>query len=420
MVIHTCERCNKEFNKKSHYLDHIARKYPCKDIRYKAEIIQNPIDLNTLDKNTCIYCKKKYSNIYNLNKHYLICKLKLNIDIINKISKLEQKIITIEQKDQGNIKKPKNNIVEKLEIINDSINKITQPNPLNDKLINMVIQKDNLLEEIKPRTTKNKLVNIIDDKVQTDNNEIIKPVSLILNDVVILSRPEDNYINATQLCQAGNKKFNDWFRLDTTKELINVLEADAGIPASGLIDIIKGGNYKNNQGSWIHPDLACPLAQWISPLFAFQVSKWIRTLFTNGNIDIKALKDKDILIKNKDKKIKVLENLCVKKHKREEYPEKNVIYILTTEEHKKNRTYIIGKAKNLKERLTPYNKTCNHEVVYYKECKSEEDMKIIEEIVINKLDKYKEVANRDRFVLPIDNDIKLFTNEIDNAIKYFN
>jgi len=47
-------------------------------------------------------------------------------------------------------------------------------------------------------------------------------------------------------------------------------------------------------------------------------------------------------------------------------------------------------------------------------------MKIIEEIVINKLDKYKEVANRDRFVLPIDNDIKLFTNEIDNAIKYFN
>ena len=35
----------------------------------------------------------------------------------------------------------------------------------------------------------------------------------------------------------------------------------------------------------------------------------------------KALKDKDIELKTKDKKIKVLENLCVKKHKREEYPE---------------------------------------------------------------------------------------------------
>ena len=43
-----------------------------------------------------------------------------------------------------------------------------------------------------------------------------------------------------------------------------------------------------------------------------------------------------------------------------------------------------------------------------------------EKIVLNKLDKYKEVANRDRFILPIENDIKLFTNEIDNAIKYFN
>ena len=56
--------------------------------------------------------------------------------------------------------------------------------------------------------------------------------------------------------------------------------------------------------------------------------------------------------------------------------------MLTTEEHKKNRMYIIGKAKNLTDRLTPYNKTCDHEVVYYKECKSEEDMKIIEEIVM--------------------------------------
>ena len=49
--------------------------------------------------------------------------------------------------------------------------------------------------------------------------------------------------------------------------------------------------------------------------------------------------------------------------------------MLTTEEHKKNRTYIIGKAKNLTDRLTPYNKTCDHEVVYYKECKNVNDTK---------------------------------------------
>jgi hypothetical protein len=47
-------------------------------------------------------------------------------------------------------------------------------------------------------------------------------------------------------------------------------------------------------------------------------------------------------------------------------------------------------------------------------------MKVIEEMVILKLNKYREVANRDRFILPIDNDIKLFTDIIDNAITFFN
>ena len=58
---------------------------------------------------------------------------------------------------------------------------------------------------------------------------------------------------------------------------------------------------------------------------------------------------------------------------REEYPERNVIYMLTTEENKKNGIYIIGKATDLKEHLSTYNKTCVHEVVYYKECKSKGD-----------------------------------------------
>ena len=40
-------------------------------------------------------------------------------------------------------------------------------------------------------------------------------------------------------------------------------------------------------------------------------------------------------------------------------------------------------------------------------------------MVILKLNKYKEVANRDRFVLPIENDIKLFTDIIDSSINFF-
>ena len=47
-------------------------------------------------------------------------------------------------------------------------------------------------------------------------------------------------------------------------------------------------------------------------------------------------------------------------------------------------------------------------------------MKIIEEMVLNKLDNYREKANRDRFILPFDNDIKLFTNIIDQCVSFFN
>lgn len=76
------------------------------------------------------------------------------------------------------------------------------------------------------------------------------------------------------------------------------------------------------------------------------VSKWIRTLFITGTVEInKELKDE---IKIKNKKIKLLQDTYMKKHKRIEYSDRNVIYILTTEDHKKKRLYIIGRTKNLK------------------------------------------------------------------------
>ena len=53
-------------------------------------------------------------------------------------------------------------------------------------------------------------------------------------------------------------------------------------------------------------------------------------------------------------------------------------------------TSLLNKAKDLKHRLSTYNKTAEHEVVYYKECKSEEDMNVIEIMVLNKLKEYKD------------------------------
>ena len=124
-------------------------------------------------------------------------------------------------------------------------------------------------------------------------------------------------------------------------------------------------------------------------------------------------------IKLKNQKIKLLENTYLKKHNRVKYLDKNVIYILTTEYSKTKRNYIVGKAIDLTNRLSVYNKSMDHEVVYYKSCKDEASMNIIECMVLNKLQDYKEIANRDRFILPLEKDISFFTNIIDESIKFF-
>ena len=74
--------------------------------------------------------------------------------------------------------------------------------------------------------------------------------------IKIEARVSDGFVNATQLCQAGDKLFADWFRLNTTKQLLTEAESDMGIPISQLIDIKKGNSNEFQQGSWIHPDLA--------------------------------------------------------------------------------------------------------------------------------------------------------------------
>jgi len=84
----------------------------------------------------------------------------------------------------------------------------------------------------------------------------------------------------------------------------------------------------------------------------------------------------------------------------------------------KDRIYIIGKTKNLKNRLSVYNKTCDHQVVFYKECSNDDVLNLVELTVLNKLKKYQEQANRDRFILPVENDISLFTNIIEDCIKF--
>ena len=143
--------------------------------------------------------------------------------------------------------------IEKLEVITEA-----DEHNFNKEELNTICKELKL--PVKQKMTKEVVLKLINDEVKIlkeqrekqkflqENNLLFetpkKNGEICLNGIMVLSR-EDCYINATQLCRAGGKKkFNDWCRLDSTKELIKTLEEDlkfteTGYPASGLLDIIK-------------------------------------------------------------------------------------------------------------------------------------------------------------------------------------
>uniref|UniRef100_A0A6C0KF50 KilA-N domain-containing protein n=1 Tax=viral metagenome TaxID=1070528 RepID=A0A6C0KF50_9ZZZZ len=404
-----CQYCNKEFSSKISLYQHQQKAKYCLQLQGLTNTNYN-----------CEHCNKSLSTNERLLTHFNSCKIKKKKDEVSKENDLTYGY-------KNSIKDLQNEILNYQEKIREKTDYIAKLETKLEKFENAVVanmaatthalyeEENDDNEEAIPLVKK--LDSIV---INDDDRKNVEYSNITLNNVVITSRPIDHYVNATQLCQAGGKKFNDWFRLDTTKELINELEAEAGIPASGLIDTKTGGNDKSKQGSWIHPDLSIQLAQWISPKFAIQVSKWIRTIFRDGSleIDLSLMREKEVEMREKDARIKQLESVCLSKQRRAVYPERNVIYMLTTDDHLKRRTYIIGKAKNLTNRLSTYNKTCDHTVVHYRECKNEDDMDTVEILILNKLRDYREQANRDRFILPDDKDDSFFTRTIDECIGF--
>lgn len=248
---------------------------------------------------------------------------------------------------------------------------------------------------------------------------------LILNDMIITARPEDGFINATQLCKAGGKKFSHWSSLESTKKLIEALKQDqesvTGIPATNFMEIIQGGEAKL-QGSWIHQDLAIHLAMWISPEFSIQVSKWIREIIYTGKVDIQQKKNESELLKLQNafsKQLienKKLQKKVVCRMEREKFASGFYIYIAQTDTTKITRRYKIGKTKNLEETLASYNRLEPTEYVFYMDCNSEHMMDSTETFVHSCLSKNRDYANHEYFILPEDKEITFFIRIIQNII----
>ena len=131
--------------------------------------------------------------------------------------------------------------------------------------------------------------------------------------------------------------------------------------------------------------------------------------YMRGRLDAtKEINDNLVGLDIAKSRVKALEKKYLRKQKRAIYTDNYVVYLITNEDLLNKRTYIIGSATSLQNRLSTYNKSAEHTVSYFSKCYSKEKMKLLETMVLSKLTDYREVANRDRFVIPDGKDKDFF------------
>lgn len=102
------------------------------------------------------------------------------------------------------------------------------------------------------------------------NNETWKEYEYDGKNVKI--RKTDGYVNATQLCKAGEREFKKWNEMKASKEFMKELVNRINLTRSDLIQTV---NDKEIRSTWVHPIVATNIAQWISPSFGVSISVWI-------------------------------------------------------------------------------------------------------------------------------------------------
>lgn len=132
------------------------------------------------------------------------------------------------------------------------------------------------------------------------------------NGVQIEQRQQDGYIDATAMCQASGKLLGHYMENQATKEFLEALSLNIGIP---IIRNSKGANLAPLElvqskpgrygGTWVHPYVAINLAQWCSPQFAVFVSKLVFEWFNAGMPQISQAPEFDRELRLKELEVKL-------------------------------------------------------------------------------------------------------------------
>lgn len=92
-------------------------------------------------------------------------------------------------------------------------------------------------------------------------------------------------INATKMARPFGKYPADWLRQKSAKEYIEAVAGETRIPISLLV-ITKRGNNGEEQGTWMHKDVAMEFARWLAPVFGLWCNRRIEELLTKGHTEI--------------------------------------------------------------------------------------------------------------------------------------
>lgn len=113
------------------------------------------------------------------------------------------------------------------------------------------------------------------------------------NEVINVDFTSDAWFNATAVAKQFNKRPNDWTSLDSTKQYIKILHGllfpEIALPENlvtkqnQLVKTVTGG-ISNQQGTWLHPELAVEFARWLNVKFSIWCNTTIRKILRGESI----------------------------------------------------------------------------------------------------------------------------------------
>jgi len=89
-----------------------------------------------------------------------------------------------------------------------------------------------------------------------------------------ISQDSDGYTCLTDMAKAAGKLVGHYLELDSTKNYLDALSTDIGIPILSLVKVFKGGSGK--QGTWAHPEVAIDFAAWCNVSFKIWANRTLR------------------------------------------------------------------------------------------------------------------------------------------------